>query len=96
MIIPVRWSNTIRALPSGTLSVSSGQRLILGLRPEHLHVGERGSIACRVYSSLPSGMETTLRLRLGSLDLHAVIFGSSHFAMGPGADKAFRQRFPVV
>ena len=82
MIVPVRWSNAIRALPSGSLSVSSGQRLILGLRPEHLHVGARGSIACLVYSSLPRGMETILRLRLVSLDLHAVVFGSPDFAMG--------------
>ncbi len=42
----------------------------------------RGSIACRVYSSLLRGIETILRLRLISLDLHAVVFGSPDFAMG--------------
>lgn len=73
---------TLRFTAREEIPIRSGQRLILGLRPEHIAIDEQGAFTCQVYSSLPSGMETILRLKLGDLDLNAVIFGNLDFAMG--------------
>lgn len=58
-----------------------GTDVVLGIRPEHLEVedganGREGTIKTVVYATLPTGMETTVRVKLGGELLSAVIFGS--------------------
>ncbi|MCR4706341.1 MAG: ABC transporter ATP-binding protein [Clostridiales bacterium] len=52
----------------------SDRNVVIGIRPEYIHIGEEGAEAT-VYSTLPSGMETTVRLHVGDTVLTAVVFG---------------------
>ena len=53
-----------------------GAEAVLGVRPEFLPLTEDGAIAGHVYSTLPTGMETTLRVACGGAMLTSVVFGS--------------------
>ena len=58
------------------------QEVILGLRPEYIQIAENGSVNGEIYSSLPSGMETIVKVKIGSLQLNSVIFGDGDFNVG--------------
>ena len=53
-----------------------GAEAVLGVRPEFLPLTDDGAIAGHVYSTLPTGMETTLRVACGDAMLTSVVFGS--------------------
>ena len=53
-----------------------GAEAVLGVRPEFLPLTDGGPIEGRVYSTLPTGMETTLRVACGGAMLTSVVFGS--------------------
>ncbi|MBQ0070753.1 MAG: ABC transporter ATP-binding protein, partial [Spirochaetales bacterium] len=57
------------------------KKAVFGIRPEHIQISESG-IPVKVASSLPSGMETNLRLTLGDKELNAVVFGSIDYKYG--------------
>ncbi len=61
--------------------VAEGKKLVLGLRPENVTIAESGILAGQVYSSLPSGMETIVRLKVGTTLLTSVVFGCVDFAV---------------
>jgi multiple sugar transport system ATP-binding protein len=63
----------------GKPSPSKGQKLVLGLRPEHVSLTGNGSINGRVYSTLPSGMETIVMIRIKDTLLTSVAFGGQDF-----------------
>jgi multiple sugar transport system ATP-binding protein len=73
---------------SGSITLREGQRIVLGIRPEYVRIGEGGPIAARVYSTLPSGMETIVKLSVGSQLLTSVVFGAIDFEVdgAVGAD----------
>ncbi len=54
---------------------------MLGIRPEAVKISPKGKIKAEVYSSMPTGMETTVRLRVGNLLLTGVSFGKTTFAL---------------
>ena len=54
---------------------------VLGIRPEAVKISPEGKIEAEVYSSMPTGMETTVRLRVGNLLLTGVSFGMNTFAL---------------
>ena len=58
---------------------SCGQDLILGVRPEFLPIRENGPIEGRIYSTLPTGMETTVQVSCGDTKMTGVVFGSVDF-----------------
>ncbi len=60
----------------------SGSGVILGLRPESVAIGHGDGLSAEVYSSLPSGMETVVKTRLGGTTLLSVVFGSIDFKAG--------------
>ena len=64
---------------TGYPSVSKGQELVLGLRPEALTLQNPGKVKGTVYSALPSGMETTVILKIRNTVLTAVVFGNLDF-----------------
>ncbi|MBQ9211946.1 MAG: ABC transporter ATP-binding protein [Clostridia bacterium] len=47
----------------------------VGIRPEYIHIDEEGVLEATVYSTLPSGMETTVKLDVQGTPLTAVVFG---------------------
>ena len=56
--------------------VLPGERdVVVGIRPEYIHIDEGDRLAGIVYSTLPSGMETTVKLRVNDASLTAVVFG---------------------
>ncbi|MGI6735037.1 MAG: ABC transporter ATP-binding protein [Bacilli bacterium] len=56
----------------------SGRNIVIGIRPEHIKIGTKG-LKGKVYSSLPSGMETILLLKFGKEILTSVVFGIIDF-----------------
>lgn len=48
--------------------------IIIGIRPEHIKINKNG-VPVKVYSSLPSGMETTVKIDLAGNILTLVVFG---------------------
>ena len=49
--------------------------VILGIRPEYVKISETEGIDATVYSSLPSGMETIVKVKIGDVILTSVVFG---------------------
>ena len=57
------------------------ENVVLGIRPEHIGILEDGSMKASIYTTLPTGMETTVKRRLGEQILSAVVFGSVDYAV---------------
>ena len=55
------------------------QDVIVGIRPEYIRIDQSGTMEATVYSTLPSGMETTVKLDANALPLTAVVFGDQDF-----------------
>ena len=53
-----------------------GKTAVIGIRPEFLPIAEDGFVHSRVYSTLPTGMETTVKLSCGDAMLTSVVFGA--------------------
>ncbi len=64
---------------TGKPALTIGQKLVLGIRPEHIGLSENGSIRGRVYSTLPSGMETIVMIKIRDTLLTSVAFGGQDF-----------------
>ncbi|MBR6088327.1 MAG: ABC transporter ATP-binding protein [Anaerolineaceae bacterium] len=65
---------TARDLPK-----ECGSDVILGVRPEFLPIRENGPIEGRIYSTLPTGMETTVQVTCEGTMMTGVVFGSVDF-----------------
>lgn len=55
---------------------------IIGVRPEAIKVLSDGKIKDEIYSAMPTGMETTVRIRVDNLLLTGVIFGGITYSIG--------------
>lgn len=53
-----------------------GREVILGIRPEYIAITDQGRIDASVYTTLPTGMETTVRIMMDGELISAVVFGS--------------------
>lgn len=51
------------------------EKVVIGIRPEFLKISENGKITGTAYSTLPSGMETVVKINLNGDILSAVQFG---------------------
>lgn len=56
--------------------------LLLGIRPEFLRINEGEGIKGEVFSAMPTGMETTVRVRIGNYLLTGVVFGDVIYKLG--------------
>ncbi len=70
--------------------VPTDEDFVLGVRPEYLEIGEQGDIETEIYGAMPTGMETTLKLRVGEFLLTGVMFGSSVYQLGQVQRLSFR------
>jgi multiple sugar transport system ATP-binding protein len=61
---------------------SDGQPVVLGTRPEHLHLASEGGIASRVVVMEPTGADTLVACRHGSTEMAAVFRERHDFAPG--------------
>ena len=63
---------------------------VIGVRPEFLSLEEDGPIAGEVYSAMPTGMETTVKIRVGEFLLTGVVFGGVLYRIGQKVTVDFR------
>ncbi len=62
--------------------VLTNEDFVLGIRPEFLNIDEDGSIEGEIYGAMPTGMESTVKIRIGEFLLTGVVFGSTLFTLG--------------
>lgn len=55
------------------------KRFLFGIRPEAILISEKGKVPALVYSAMPSGMETTVKLRIGNFLVTSVVFGGVNY-----------------
>ena len=61
---------------------------VLGVRPEFIRLTETG-IEGEIYGAMPTGMESTLKIRTGEFLLTSVVFGDTLYAIGSAAHISF-------
>ena len=66
------------------------EKVTLGIRPEFITIADGEGVSASVYSTLPSGMETTVKLRLGNEIITSVVFGSIDFPVDTKVSLAFK------
>ncbi|NLC55010.1 MAG: ABC transporter ATP-binding protein [Erysipelothrix sp.] len=71
--------NTLFQPSDGQVTLSENQEVILGVRPEYIKISEKGSLVGKIYSTLPSGLETVVKVDFEGLILTVVVFGDVDF-----------------
>ena len=56
--------------------------LVLGIRPEFIDIADGGSLEGEIYGAMPTGMESTIKVRVDDFLLTGVVFGSTLFKIG--------------
>ncbi len=62
--------------------VLTNEDLVLGVRPEFIAITPDGAIEGEIYGAMPTGMESTIKVRVGDFLLTGVVFGSTLFKIG--------------
>ncbi|MGI5913011.1 MAG: ABC transporter ATP-binding protein, partial [Syntrophomonadaceae bacterium] len=62
--------------------VLTNEDLVIGIRPEAIDIEDNGALRTLVYGAMPTGMESTLKLRYGEYLLTGVIFGNTEYKIG--------------
>lgn len=55
---------------------------VVGVRPEFIDINPNGKIEGEIYSVMPTGMETTLRISTGNYIFTSVLFGDGRYEIG--------------
>ena len=76
----VEYDDSLREEP-----VLTNQDLVLGIRPEFLDIADDSCLEGEIYGAMPTGMESTIKVRIDDFLLTGVIFGSSLFTIGTKA-----------
>jgi len=63
---------------------------VIGVRPEFLALKEDGAIDGEIYSAMPTGMETTVKVQIGEYLLTGVVFGGVLYEIGQKVRIDFR------
>ena len=63
---------------------------VLGVRPEFVEIVKEGGLEAEIYSAMPTGMETTVRVRVGNYLLTGVTFGGVTYEIGEKVRIAFK------
>ena len=67
---------------SNSVSLSGNHKIVLGIRPEYVNIVADSALQASIYSTLPSGMETIVKIQLGDLILTSVVFQGKDFTVG--------------
>ena len=62
--------------------VLTNEDLVLGIRPELLQIDPNGALEGEIYGAMPTGMESTIKIRVGNYLLTGVVFGNTLFKLG--------------
>ena len=60
----------------------TNQDFVLGIRPEAIDIVDGGNLKGEIYGAMPTGMESTIKVRVGDFLLTGVVFGSTLFTIG--------------
>jgi len=60
----------------------SHEDFVIGIRPEFVEISAEGKYEGEIYSSMPTGMETTVRVAIGNYLLTGVMFGGVVYKLG--------------
>ena len=63
-------------------AASGGEGFVLGIRPELIELDEGGSIEGEIYGTMPTGMESTIKVKIGDYLLTSVVFGNFYLKIG--------------
>ena len=63
---------------------------VIGVRPEFLDLRPDGAIEGEIYSAMPTGMETTVKVQVGEFLLTGVVFGGVLYELGQKVRCGFR------
>ena len=63
------------------VEIVTEEDFVIGIRPEFIDIREDGKIDAEVYSSMPTGMETTVRAAIGNYLLTGVMFGGVIYSL---------------
>ncbi|MBQ4251670.1 MAG: ABC transporter ATP-binding protein [Erysipelotrichaceae bacterium] len=63
---------------------------VIGVRPEFIEIGNGGKLEGEIYSSMPTGMETTVRANVGNYILTSVMFGGVVYSLGEKTTISFK------
>jgi multiple sugar transport system ATP-binding protein len=66
----------------GDETVLTDEDLVVGVRPEFLKLSDSGALEGEIYSAMPTGMETTVKVRVGDFLLTGVVFGGVLYRIG--------------
>ena len=58
---------------------------MIGIRPEAVKLEANGKIGAAIYGAMPTGMESTLKLRIGEYLITGVVFGNDTYTIGSEA-----------
>ena len=61
--------------------VLTNEDFVIGIRPEFIDIVD-GNVEGEIYGAMPTGMESTIKIRLGGYLLTGVVFGSTLFTIG--------------
>ena len=62
--------------------VLTNEDLVLGIRPEFIDITDAGALDGEIYGAMPTGMESTIKVRIDDFLLTGVVFGSALFTIG--------------
>ena len=62
--------------------VLTNEDLVLGIRPEFIRIADSDGLPGEIYGAMPTGMESTVKIRVGDFLLTGVVFGSRLFSIG--------------
>ena len=62
--------------------VLTNEDLVIGIRPEFIDISDNGNVDGEIYGAMPTGMESTVKIRLDDYLLTGVVFGSTLFTIG--------------
>ena len=62
--------------------VLTNEDLVLGIRPEFIDIVDHGALQGEIYGAMPTGMESTIKVRIGDFLLTGVVFGNTLFTIG--------------
>ncbi|HRX08824.1 MAG TPA: ABC transporter ATP-binding protein [Candidatus Limiplasma sp.] len=63
-------------------AMGENAEFILGVRPEAISIHELGKLEGEVFSAMPAGMETTVRIKIENFLLTGVVFGGVLYKIG--------------
>ncbi|MCD8017759.1 MAG: ABC transporter ATP-binding protein [Oscillospiraceae bacterium] len=62
--------------------VLTNEDFVLGIRPEFITIDSSAGLPAEIYGAMPTGMESTIKLRVDDFLLTGVVFGSTLFSIG--------------